>query len=88
MIANSVINIQSWYGTIPNVHLHGNCAKSVYELISRLNQITTENRSSYKATSEYKIGNLILIDRSLNLFLYIQLLLFENSFKNKKFSRY
>lgn len=26
-IAKSLINIQEWFGQIPNVHLHGSCAK-------------------------------------------------------------
>lgn len=26
-IARALINIQQWFGSIPNVHLHGNCAK-------------------------------------------------------------
>ena len=26
-IAKSLINIQDWFGKIPNIHLHGNCSK-------------------------------------------------------------
>lgn len=67
-IAKSLINIQDWFGTIPNIHLHGNCAKGVYELINRLNDVTANNnvRSSHAPENDYKIGHLLLLDRNVD----------------------
>lgn len=31
-VAKSLINLQEWFGPIPNVHLHGNCAKVTMRL--------------------------------------------------------
>ena len=77
-----MINIQEWFGMIPNVHLHGNCAKviynsiekfylkiqnkkiiffkSIYELMEKLDSLEHNIRNR----NDYKIGHLVLIDRS------------------------
>ncbi len=68
-IAKSLINIQDWFGTIPNVHLHGSCAKGVFELINRISDLTSSTPSSTTLSSDYKIGHLLLLDRSRNFFL-------------------
>ncbi len=32
-ISKALINIQDWFGQIPNVHIHGNCAKVNFVII-------------------------------------------------------
>lgn len=61
-IAKSLINIQEWFGIIPNVHLHGNCAKSIYELVEKLESLENNIRNRI----DYKIGHLVLIDRNVD----------------------
>ncbi len=61
-IAKSLLNLQEWYGPIPNVHLHGNCAKGVYELMNRLSDTSNSKKAS---SNDYKIGHLFLLDRSI-----------------------
>ncbi|CAF0708878.1 unnamed protein product [Brachionus calyciflorus] len=63
-IAKSLLNIQYWFGSIPKIHLHGSCAKSVYELMKRLNSIS--DNPVVTKLNDYKIGQLILIDRSVD----------------------
>jgi hypothetical protein len=38
-IAKALINIQEWFGQIPNVHMHGNCAKVNIVIFSKLIKI-------------------------------------------------
>jgi vacuolar protein sorting-associated protein 33B len=72
-IAKSLINIQLWFGKIPNVHLHGNCANGVYDLMKRLDSLTSSSTTKTKNGSlqdkydnNYKIGHLILVDRNID----------------------
>ncbi|RNA37684.1 vacuolar sorting-associated 33B [Brachionus plicatilis] len=60
-IAKSLINIQNWFGKIPKFHLHGSCAKSVYELTKRLEELNENN-----LIDNHKIDQLILIDRNID----------------------
>jgi len=77
-IAKSLINIQDWFGTIPNVHLHGNCAKGVFELINRISDFNSTSGSNTGQTSvlssDYKIGHLLLLDRSIKIYCFLFLI--------------
>lgn len=66
-IAKSLINIQEWFGQIPNVHLHGSCAKGVFELANRYNENSSNPIKSDANLNDYKIGHLLLLDRNIDL---------------------
>lgn len=67
-ISKALNNIQEWFGRIPNVHLHGNCAKAVFGLAERLRNINNANTmpsfGDYKAN--YSIGHLVMVDRNID----------------------
>jgi hypothetical protein len=64
-IAQSLLNIQLLYGDIPNIHIHGDCAKSVYQLMNLINDSKYDKPRELNFNNS-KIGHLILIDRSRN----------------------
>ncbi|XP_014663924.1 PREDICTED: vacuolar protein sorting-associated protein 33B-like isoform X2 [Priapulus caudatus] len=60
-VADALINLQSVFGTIPNVYAIGNCSKMVYDMMETLR----EDRGA-PAALKNEIGHLVLIDRDVD----------------------
>ncbi|XP_077989380.1 vacuolar protein sorting-associated protein 33B-like [Glandiceps talaboti] len=61
-VAKSLVNLQTLFGTIPNVYGQGKCAQMVMDLI----KVLQENEGDGKSTTRNEIGHLVLLDRDVD----------------------
>ncbi|XP_077866622.1 vacuolar protein sorting-associated protein 33B-like [Saccoglossus kowalevskii] len=61
-VATSLVTIQSLFGTIPNVHGQGRCAKMVEDMM----KLIQERQGELKSALNNEIGHLILLDRDID----------------------
>jgi len=60
-VAQSLVNLQSTFGTIPNIYGQGHAAKIVEELTN-----TMISEFGERKTPQHKIGHLVIIDRDVD----------------------
>uniref|UniRef100_F6VM60 Vacuolar protein sorting-associated protein 33B n=2 Tax=Ciona intestinalis TaxID=7719 RepID=F6VM60_CIOIN len=61
-VARTIVNLQSTFGTIPNVYGQGHAAKIVETLVQTL----TSELGEKKSPLQHKIGHIVLLDRDVD----------------------